>query len=136
MNGIVQTVSHPLHLHLHNIRLMASNSPKVTRTHALTRLREWLRSSTELPLKIATEHSTSSPNLVSYDPATGQALVTFKEFNSEDVNSVVRNASTAQKVWCKIPPLERSKVSSFSKRNFHRSHFIYTVAYNVTFPRN
>ncbi|KAF6768065.1 hypothetical protein AHF37_08327 [Paragonimus kellicotti] len=110
MNRVVQTVSHPLHSRLLNIRLMASNSPKVTRTDVLTRLREWLRSSTELPLKLATEHSTSSPNLVSHDPATGQALVTFKEFNSEDVNSVVHSASAAQKVWCKVPPLERAKV--------------------------
>ncbi|KAF7255675.1 hypothetical protein EG68_06979 [Paragonimus skrjabini miyazakii] len=110
MNRVVQTVLHPLHLRLLNIRSMASSSPKVTRAHALTRLREWLHSSTELPLKLATEHSTSSPNLVSHDPATGHALVTFKEFNSEDVNSVVRSASAAQKVWCNIPPLERSKV--------------------------
>ncbi|KAA3672880.1 aldehyde dehydrogenase family 9 member A1 [Paragonimus westermani] len=110
MIRVVQTVSHPLRLHLLNIRLMTSNSPKVTRTHALTRLREWLCSSTEIPVKLATEHSTLSPNLVSHDPATGQALVTFEEFNSEDVNSVVRSASAAQKVWCKIPPLERAKV--------------------------
>ena len=71
-------------------------------------------------------HKGHGPELISTNPATGEALATFAMANSEDVDLAVRKARDAfdQGVWSRLHPSERKDVlirlAKLIKRNRHQ----------------
>lgn len=97
-------------MHLSVLQVMSSVVSNAARSGALKRLHEWLNASRFLPIERVEPGCTVSMPHQTYDPATCRPLVQFKETCLLDLNTIVLEASRAQKVWCMLPPIERAKI--------------------------